>query len=117
MSQFNFTLLLITAQLTIDWEPIQEIHVPVDYFEEKRPAHRPDDDMRLSGIDRRRLLRASGVSDQGIRDAQRQSLKVRQERERTIARFKFEKWDQVQESIARRVGRTFHPRVVIKTKY
>jgi hypothetical protein len=110
-------LLCYAPQLTIDWDPIEEVTFSVDYYEQNRLKSRSDYDLRVGGIDRRRLLRSSGESDEHIRVAQRESRAVRQQREKTLSRLANEKLEEFQELITRKVGYIFHSKVVLKTKY
>jgi hypothetical protein len=96
---------------------MQEVTFSVDYYEQNRLKARSDYDLRVGGIDRRRLLRSSGESDEQIRQAQRESRAVRQQREKTLSRLANEKLEEFQELIARKVGYIFQSKKVLKTKY
>lgn len=103
--------------LTIDWVHVSESERSVDEFESRKGARRTDSEMRLGWITRRRMLRKLGISDEDMEKAQRSAEKTRKRRETTVSMLKFQRVAEIQEKVLRRVGRTFHPRAVLNTKY
>lgn len=106
-------------QLTIDWTPVKQVRQPIDSFEAKREnQRRHDEDLRLGWLDRRRILRRLGATEEEISEALESSYRVRKHRQQTASwRSKFAKVEELQQSIRRSVGRTFHPKASLKTKY
>jgi hypothetical protein len=91
----------------------------VDECENRRRERRREDELRLSWLERRRILRRNGASEDDISEALERAHKVRKQREKTMStwRSKLDKVEEVQQSIFRSLGRTFHPKEALKTKY
>ena len=73
--------------------------------------------MRLTWLERRRVLRRLGFQDQDMYRAQLESERVRKQRERTASRIHLAKIEEVQQSVLRKLGRTLYPKKVLQTKY
>jgi hypothetical protein len=69
------------------WDHYREITEPIDKLESFREHKRKDsvDELRISWIERRRLLRRVGYSDEELRKAEQESEKIRKQRERTTS--------------------------------
>jgi len=117
---FDYNLYFLLLQITIDWEPVKQLRHQVDSFEDKRKdQRRHDEELRMGWLDRRRILRKLGATEEEISEALESSYRVRKQRQQTASwRNKFAKVEELQQAIRRSVGRTFHPkRAQMKTKY
>lgn len=107
------------VQLTIAWDHVQEISVPVDEFEEERKYDRNESDqLIICWLDRRYKLKSLGFEDSELKHASEQSRKLRRHREWTVSRLaKNDRFELLQESLVRKIGRGFRPKKNLVTKY
>lgn len=89
----------------------------MDEYEAKRGPRKREEEMRLGWITRRQMLRRLGVSDDELREAQNIAKKGREQREATLARLKFQKVEEIKQRLIRGLGRAFHPKKTLKTRY
>jgi hypothetical protein len=96
---------------------VNEKREKLDDFEEKHKERRHDDELRLSWLERRRILRRCGVTEDEILESLESSFRVRRQRQQTLHWRKFDKVEELKQSVQRKLGRTIFPKKKLATKY
>ena len=109
---------LCLPQLTIAWDHVKVSTHPIDEFEERRKdSRKATGDLRIGWWHRRCLLRSLGFSDADMNEAEEAAKRTRKRREVTGYRLKMSKLEEVHQSVMRKLGRAFYPKVRLETKY
>lgn len=89
--------------LTIDWDHVDEFHIPVEEYESIREPRKPNKGFRLTGARRRRMMGEAGFNILQIRAAWEECNRVKQERSATLHFMKNEKFALMAENVGRKM--------------
>ena len=104
-----FLLPHCNEQLTMAWDAVKQVQQSIDAYETQRTERRHDDELRLGWLERRRILRRLGATEEELSEAAECAHKVRKQRQQTNS-WRSKKMAELPRAIRRSLGRTFHPK-------
>ena len=105
-----FDLLLSCVQLTVDWDPLDEVCQEIDSFERERPRRRHEEELRIDWVDRIRIVRGAGFSAIDVENAQVEVAIAQRQRLHSLKASRHERRDEVVEGFLKKIGRLTRPR-------
>ena len=97
------------------WDAVKQVQQSIDAYETQRTERRHDDELRLGWLERRRILRRLGATEEELSEAAERAHKVRKQRQQTNS-WRSKTMAELQRAIRRSLGRTFHPKRSPQTK-